>query len=97
MTPVASITMDTDTARHLFTAQPSALATDTFLAEVDYQLGQRRLTFPSPLVLAGPEALLATFTSTPATSSGWPGSSTPLGTRPRLTSCPAPPSPWRST
>jgi hypothetical protein len=62
MTQVASITMGTDTTRHEPTAQPSTLATDTFLAEVDYQLGQHRLTFPSPLVLAGPEALLATFT-----------------------------------
>ena len=60
MTPVASITM-TDTAQYLPTAQAPTLATDTFLAEVDYQLGQHRLIFPSPLVLAGPEALLATF------------------------------------
>jgi len=97
MTQVASITMGTGTARHQPTAQPSTLATDTFLAEVDYQLGQHRLAFPSPLVLAGPEALLATFTDRPATSSGWPGSSTPRCTRPRLTSCAAPPSPWRST
>jgi hypothetical protein len=62
MTWVASTTMSTDTTRHLSTAEPSPLATDTFLAEVDYQLGQHRLTFPSPLVLAGPEALLDTFT-----------------------------------
>jgi len=62
MNPVASITMGTDTARHPPTAQPSTLATDTFLAEVDYQLGRHRLAFPSPLVLAGPEALLAAFT-----------------------------------
>lgn len=56
MTPLASITMGTDTA------QAPTLATDTFLAEVDYALGQHRLTFPSPLVLAGPEALLDMFT-----------------------------------
>ena len=62
MTPVASITMGADTARHLPTAQPSPPAIDTFLAEVDYQLGQHRLSFPSPLVLAGPETLLAAFT-----------------------------------
>ena len=61
MTPVASITMSTDPAPNLATAQDPTLATDTFLAEVDYQLGQHRLTFPSPLVLAGPEAFLATF------------------------------------
>jgi len=62
MTPVASISKGTETAQHLPTAQAPTLATDTFLAEVDYQLGQHRLAFPSPLVLAGPEALLATFT-----------------------------------
>ena len=63
MTLVARVLMTSDAPEPLHHGQPDrALASDTFLAEVDYQLGRHRLTFPSPLVLAGPEALLATFT-----------------------------------
>lgn len=62
MTSVASVSMTSEAPEPRQHGQPDrALASDTFLAEVDYQLGRHRLTFPSPLVLAGPEALLATF------------------------------------
>ena len=62
MTSVASVSMTSDAPEPLHHGQPDrAPASDTFLAEVDDQLGRHRLTFPSPLVLAGPEALLATF------------------------------------
>ena len=62
MAPVASVSPTSEASEPRQQEQAdSALQSGTFLAEVDYELGRHRLTFPSPLVVAGPEALLATF------------------------------------